>query len=70
MKLATTLVWIMAGLAVLNAAQRVARSAEADMLTVVGTGAILYLGYACVKEKNQWKTTSALPKKIKTLSTN
>jgi hypothetical protein len=51
MKLATALVYVMALLAVVNAYQRVATSAEPDMLTVVGTGTILYLGYACLKEK-------------------
>ena len=61
MKFATTLVWVMAGLAVVNAGQRVATSAEADAPTLAGTGAILYLGYACLKEKNKWKTKSYAP---------
>lgn len=44
--LATTLVWIMALLSIVNACQRVAAGAEPDMPTMVGTFAILYLGYA------------------------
>lgn len=48
---ATGLVWVMALLAIVNTYQRVARSAEPDMPTLVGTGAILYLGYACLRER-------------------
>ncbi len=53
MRLATALVWIMAALAIVNAGQRVARSAESDAPTLAGTGALLYLGYAVLAEKKR-----------------
>jgi hypothetical protein len=48
---ATTLVWIMALLAVIHTFQRVAAGADPDMPTLVGVGAILYLGYASLPRR-------------------
>lgn len=59
MKLATVLMWIMAGLAVVNSGQRVARSAEPDGPTFAGTGAILYLGYSLLAAKGKLSANPA-----------